>query len=113
MTRPEQVDAFVAACLAGDEARAAACFASEGIFREPDREPVVGRSAIAAHFAKFFHAGPQWRWTVEEIMEAGYRCVVVYRFALKGSSGEWREHDGCAIVDFANDSIVQWREFRG
>jgi ketosteroid isomerase-like protein len=113
MSGRELVEAFIAACRAGDETRAAGCFVPQGIFREPDREPVAGRAAIAEHFGKFFHHGPEWRWTVDEIVEAGDRCIVVYRFALKGSSGEWREHDGCAIVAFENDSIVLWREFRG
>jgi ketosteroid isomerase-like protein len=113
MSRRGTIEAFVAACLAGDEARASSLFATDGVFREPDRAPVTGRAAIADHFGEFFHHGPEWRWTVEALLEAGDRCVAVYRFALKGSDGEWHEHDGCAIVSFAADGIAEWREFRG
>jgi len=113
VTRRDRVEAFVAACRAGDETRASSYFAVDGVFREPDREPVAGQEAIASHFADFFHRGPEWRWTINDILEAGDRCVVVYRFALRGSNGQWREHDGCAIVSFNGEAIGEWREFRG
>jgi ketosteroid isomerase-like protein len=107
------IEDFIAACRAGDEARAVAHFTAEGVFREPDRAQLVGRSAIRDHFARFFHHGPQWRWSIDEILEAGDRSTVVYRFALQGSNGEWREHDGCAVVTFEGEAIAVWREFRG
>lgn len=113
VSRRETIGEFIAACRAGDEARAVAHFTEEAVFREPDREPIAGRGAIREHFAKFFHHGPEWRWIVEEILEAGDRSTVVYRFAIKDSTGEWREHDGCAIVTFEGKSIAEWREFRG
>jgi hypothetical protein len=113
MSGPETIDRFITACRDKDERLAAGYFSDRGIFREPDREPIVGRAAIEAHFGKFFHGGPQWRWTVSEMFEAGDRCVVVYRFGLLGSNGEWREHDGCAIASFDRELIAEWREFRG
>jgi ketosteroid isomerase-like protein len=113
VSHAEVVERFIAACLARDERRAASYFASDGAFCEPDRPPVVGREAIEEHFGKFFHGGPEWRWSVDQLLEAGDRCAVVYRFAMKGSDGDWREHEGCAIVSFAGDAIARWREFRG
>jgi ketosteroid isomerase-like protein len=113
VTQRETIEAFVDACRAGDETRASSLFAPDGAFLEPDRAPVVGRAAICEHFGGFFHSGLQWRWTVNALLEAGDRSVLVYRFAIRGPNGDWREHDGCAIVSFEGDAIREWREFRG
>jgi hypothetical protein len=44
----------------------------------------------------------------------GDRGCVVYRFAVEGAGGVWRERAGCAIVTFdPNGAIAAWREYEG
>ncbi len=108
------LDALVEAWRRGDALHAGAHFASDATYREAGREPVVGREAILEHFTRFFRDGPQWEFMVDECLIVGRRGAVVYRFRLKGRTGDWLERAGCAIVTFDEDgSITQWREYEG
>jgi limonene-1,2-epoxide hydrolase len=98
---------------AGDETRSAAYFTSDGIFHEANREPIVGRDAIAAHWAPFFHGGPEWRMTVHDLFGGGDRYVVDYTWEIKTRTGEWTGNAGCAIVHLRDGKIARWREYKG
>jgi ketosteroid isomerase-like protein len=92
---------------------AAACFAADATYREVRREPLVGRAAIAAHFAHFAAGAGGWRFAADDVIRSGDRACVVYRFATCGGDGEpWRERAGCAVVrsDERGD-IAEWREY--
>ena len=109
-----QLDDLFDAWRRGDALHAVAHFSAEAIYREAGREPVVGREAILAHFTRFFRDGPQWEIVVDECLIVGRRGAVVYRFRLKGQTGDWIERAGCAIVSFDKDgALTQWREYEG
>jgi ketosteroid isomerase-like protein len=93
---------------------AAGCFAADAAYREPRRAPVLGRAAIAAHFARFAAAGRDWRFEVEEVISNGRRACVVYRYAAEGGGEAGRERAGCATVRFnEHGRIAEWREYEG
>ena len=109
-----RLDSLVDAWRRGDALHAGAHFTIDATYREAGREPVVGREAILEHFTRFFRDGPQWEFMVDECLIVGRRGAVVYRFRLKGRTGDWLERAGCAIVSFGEDgSILQWREYEG
>jgi uncharacterized protein (TIGR02246 family) len=113
VTHREALESLFAAWRTGDALRAAAHFASDGLYREARRDPIVGRDAIVAHFTRFFRDGPAWQMHAEHIIVEADRAAVRYRFALQGSDGEWRETEGCAFVTFADGTIAEWREYEG
>ena len=110
MTSPS-LDALLAAVSAGDLREAAACFAAEGRYQEAAHAPIVGRDAIAAHFARFAAQGRRWRFIVDEVFGEANRACVVYRYA-EGEGAGGRERAGVAIIRLAADgSIAEWREY--
>lgn len=110
MTLRDLIDELVGAWQSGDAHRAAAFFAPDGVYHEARRDPIVGRDAIFAHFARFFRDGPAWRFDIDEVIVEGERAAVTYRFAVN-TDGTWRTSDGCAIVHRAADAVTLWREF--
>lgn len=104
---------LVAAWQANDALRACAFFAPDGIYREPGHEAVTGRDAIFAHFQRFFRDGPQWKFTVDDVLVDGDRAAVAYRFAIKGEGEKWHEREGCALVRRDGGLVVEWREYHG
>jgi uncharacterized protein (TIGR02246 family) len=112
MTLRESIEELIAAWQAGDALRASAFFAPDGTYCEAGREPLRGREALLGHFQRFFRDGPPWRIDVDDIVADGERAAVLYRFALKGSTG-WKESAGCALVQREGGLITQWREYSG
>ena len=97
---------------AGDEHGSAAYFTADGIFHEAKKEPVRGRDAIAAHWAPFFHGGPEWRMTVHDLFGENERYAVVYTWEIKLKDGTWTGSPGVAIVQTRAGKIAEWREYK-
>ena len=97
----------------GDALYAAAHFAVEATYQEAGRAPLFGRAAITEHFTQFFRDGPRWQFDVETIIVQPPHAAVVYRFAVEGTPGAWRERAGCAAVTFERGAITAWREYEG
>jgi limonene-1,2-epoxide hydrolase len=112
MTLRDLIDELVGAWQSGDAHRAAAFFAPEGIYHESGRDPLFGREAIFAHFARFFRDGPAWRFDIDQIIVEGERAAVTYRFGVN-VDGVWRYNDGCAIVLRLDGLVALWREYHG
>ncbi len=112
MTVRELIEELVGAWQANDAHRAAAFFAPDGVYHEWGREPIVGREAIFAHFARFFRDGPAWRFEIDEVIVEDERAAVAYRFGTN-SDGTWNMRNGCALVRYEQSLITQWREYRG
>ncbi len=98
---------------AGDERASADYFTADGVFHEAKRAPVVGREAIVAHWAPFFHGGPAWRMTVHDLFGGGDRFAVSYTWEIAGADGSWSGSPGCAIVHVRDGKIALWREYKG
>jgi limonene-1,2-epoxide hydrolase len=111
VTLRELIEELVGAWQSGDAHRAAAFFASDAVYHESGEEPLVGRDAIFAHFARFFRDGPAWRFEIEEIIVEGERAAVGYRFGVN-RDGVWSTSSGCARVRREGSLIAQWREYR-
>jgi ketosteroid isomerase-like protein len=88
-------------------------FAEDASYAEARKEPIRGRRAIAAEFARFGAAGVPFRFTVDDVIADGNRACVIYRFAVRTGEGDvWRERAGCAVVRFdERDQIEEWREY--
>ena len=113
MTIHALIEELVSAWKTYDAHRASAFFASEGIYLESGREPIQGRDAIFAHFQRFFRDGPPWRFEIDDIVAEDDRAAVSYRFFIKGSTGQWQERAGCALVRREAGLIAYWREYHG
>jgi uncharacterized protein (TIGR02246 family) len=111
LTPEETIRGLIAAWQANDGLRASAFFAPDGAYQEAGREPIVGREAIAEHFARFFRGGPLFRLDVEEILARGDAAAVCYVFAVKGEGGAWDERAGCAWVRLRLGLLELWREY--
>jgi ketosteroid isomerase-like protein len=107
------LDAFSRGELSGVADR----FAEDGAYCEARKEPLRGRAAIAAQFARFAAAGVPFRFEVDDVIASGNRACVVYRFAVPVAGGDgqpWRERAGCATVRWnGRGQITEWREYEG
>jgi len=112
MTLRELIEEVVGAWQVSDAHRAAAFFAIEGVYHESGRQPITGREAIYAHFARFFRDGPAWRFWIDEMIVDGERAAVAYRFEVN-TDGTWRATEGCALVRCEDGLIAHWREYHG
>lgn len=112
VTVVETIEELVRAWMRGDAWRASAFFAPDAVFHEAGREPIHGRDAIAAHFARFFRDGPVWRFTIDDVIADGERAALAFRFELR-IADEWRERAGCALVRREAALLTEWREYQG
>jgi len=113
VTHRQALEALFGAWRVGDALRSAAHFATDGVYREARREPIVGRDAIVEHFTKFFRDGPRWEFHADVTIVEGNRAAVQFRFATVSPEGAWLERSGCAFVTFADGTIAEWREYEG
>jgi ketosteroid isomerase-like protein len=107
--------AVLAAFARGDLRAAAAGFGEHAVYREARKPALVGRPAIAAHFARFAASGAVWQFHLDDVVADGDRACVVYRFELaEGDGKDWRERAGCALVRLdGRGHITEWREYEG
>ncbi|HYZ15549.1 MAG TPA: nuclear transport factor 2 family protein [Candidatus Acidoferrum sp.] len=107
----DALDAF----SAGNLQDAAGCFSEDAVYRELRRPAMIGRAAIADHFAAFAASGTAWRFVVEEVIIDSDRACVTYLFSVGGGTGQpMRERAGCAIVHLdGRGQIAEWREYEG
>ena len=112
MTLRESIEELVGAWQSGDALRASAFFAQDATYHESGREPVLGRDAIAAYFARFFRDGPPWRFEIDDVLADGDRAAVTYRFSMQ-REGRWETREGCALVRREGGLIAAWREYHG
>ena len=113
--RPHALAAALEAFGRGDLESALPWFSQDSSYREPRKEAVAGRDAIAAHWAAFAASGVRWRFLVDGVIADGERACVIYRFAVaKGEGTAWRERAGCAVISIgAHGLIEEWREYDG
>jgi limonene-1,2-epoxide hydrolase len=105
----------LAAFARGDLTAAVAGFGEHVTYREARGPAVHGRSAVAAHFARFAASGAAWQFLVDDVIRDGDRACVVYRFVVPEGDGKGRlERAGCALVRLdGRGHIAEWREYDG
>lgn len=54
----------------------------------PDGERRVGQSAVRKLWEQFFASSPQAKFTAEDVIESGDRCVVQWRYEWIGDQGK-------------------------
>jgi ketosteroid isomerase-like protein len=61
----------------------------------PDGERIVGQQAVRAFWERFFERSPEARFTTEEMIAAGDRCIVRWRYewVRDGKAGHVRGVD--------------------
>ncbi len=103
------LDAFARGTLA----EAVASFAPDARYQEARKPALVGRDALAAHFARFAAAGPDWRFVVDDVIAQPGKACVIYRFGVSEGQGEpVRERAGCATVRLDGSGLIaEWREY--
>ena len=109
------LDAVLDAFERGDLDDALPWFSQTCVYREPRGESIVGRDALAAHWAAFAASGVRWRFSVDRVIAGDDAVCIVHRFAMpEGDGTAWRERAGCAVVRFdARGFIEEWREYDG
>lgn len=60
----------------------------ENTFPRPDGQAHSGKASVLASWASFFESSPSARFEVEEVVDAGDRCIVrwVYRWVDRGGA---------------------------
>jgi uncharacterized protein (TIGR02246 family) len=113
----DQLDPRIAAVLAAwrgaDAQTAASLFCTDAIYQEARKLPILGRSAIEAHFSRFFERAATWTLIVESTLTEGVAAAVAYRFVMAEADGPPIERPGCALVEFCDHRIHRWREYEG
>lgn len=114
MTKPDALEAVIAAFRERDVLRAVDSFAREATFHERGKPVVVGREAIRERFEAFARESARWRFDVDDVLRGSKRACVLYRFAFEGTGERARERAGIALVE-VNDAgeISLWREYEG
>ena len=112
---PSHLREALQAFAAGDLSRAVDSFSEDAVYRELRRPPVIGRAAIAEHFARFAASGSAWRFVVDDVIVDRNRACVTFVFSMAEGAGQsMRERAGCAIVHLdAHGQIAEWREYEG
>jgi len=92
---------------------ALASFATGARYQEARKPALVGRDALAAHFARFAAGGADWSFRVDEVIAQDRRACVIYRFGVSEGQGEpVRERAGCATVRLDDSGLIaEWREY--
>ena len=111
----EGLATVLAAFARGDLGAAAAGFGEHATYREARKPAVLGRAAVAAHFARFAASGASWEFLVDDVIADGDRACVAYRFEVREGDGKGRlERAGCALVRLdERGQIAEWREYEG
>ncbi len=101
-----------------DAEGAAALFCRDGIFCGLDGREYTGRAQIHNVFAAYFARIRSLEFRdltialVASRPQAEPLTHVCYRFYAEGTDGSVRERDTRVIVEYNDDCIAAWREFR-
>ena len=112
------IERVIAAMERRDAAGAAALFCHDGIFCGLDGHEYTGRATIQAVFAAYFARIRHLEFRHLTIAQVASQqpveslAHVSYRFYAEGTDGSVHERDTRVIVEYNDDYIAAWREFR-
>ncbi|MHB8461912.1 MAG: SgcJ/EcaC family oxidoreductase [Vulcanimicrobiaceae bacterium] len=112
------IERVIAAMDRRDAAGAAALFCRDGIFCGLDGHEYTGRAAIQAVFTAYFARIRRLEFRSLNIAQVASQqpveslAHVSYRFYAEGTDGRAHERETRVIVEYNDDCIAAWREFR-
>ena len=93
--------------LAGLMARMAEDIVFENTFPPPDGTRYEGRNAVGAFWRDFFESSPGARFEIEELVEAGIRCAVRWRYVWDEGPNAKGYVRGIDLFRVENGKIVE------
>ena len=107
---------FEAAFNRGDVEALVACFTPAGRYADNFFGPHAGPAELRAMFARMFHEGRDYRWTMETIVETTSRAAAEWTFgyvvsdAIPRSAGRNVRFKGMSLFELEGGKIADYRE---
>ncbi len=111
------VKEFEAAFNRGDVEALVACFTPTGRYVDNFFGPHAGQAELRAMFARMFHEGRDYRWTMEVIVETPSRAAAEWSFgyvvsdAIPRSAGRSIRFKGMSLFELEGGKIADYREY--
>jgi len=111
------VKEFEAAFNRQDVEGLVACFTPAGRYVDNFFGPHAGQAELRAMFARMFHEGRDYRWTMEVIVEAPSRAAAEWSFgyvvsdAIPRSAGRSIRFKGMSLFELEGGKIADYREY--
>ena len=111
------VKEFEAAFNRGDVEALVACFTPTGRYVDNFFGPHAGQAELRAMFARMFHEGRDYRWTMEVVVETPSRAAAEWSFgyvvsdAIPRSAGRSIRFKGMSLFELEGGKIADYREY--
>ena len=108
---------FEAAFNRGDVEALVACFTPAGRYVDNFFGPHAGGAELRAMFARMFHEGRDYRWTMDTIVETPARAAAEWTFgyvvsdAIPRSAGRRVRFKGMSLFELEGGKIADYREY--
>lgn len=94
-----------------------ACFAPAGTYRDTFFGEHAGTDGLRAMFARMFHEGRDYKWSMDAIVEGAERAAAEWTFsyvvtdAVPRSTGRSVRFRGMSIFELEGGRIARYREY--
>ena len=111
------VDDFAAAFNRQDVDALVACFTPAGTYVDTFFGPHAGHAELRAMFARMFHEGTEYRWTMDAIVATASRAAAEWTFsyvvtdAIPRSAGRKIRFRGMSLFELRDGKISAYREY--
>ena len=108
---------FEAAFNRGDVEALVACFTSTGRYVDNFFGPHAGHPELRDMFARMFHEGHDYRWTMDAIVETPSRAAAEWTFGyvvsetIPRSAGRRVGFKGMSLFELSDGKIADYREY--
>jgi len=110
------VAAFASAFSRQDVDALVACFTPAGSYVDTFFGPHAGHAELRAMFARMFHEGKAYRWTMDVVVETASRAAAEWTFsyvvseAIPRSAGRAVRFRGMSLFELDGGKIAAYRE---
>ena len=111
------VEQFAAAFNHGDVDALVACFTPAGSYVDNFFGAHTGHAELRAMFARMFHEGTGYRWTMDAVVETPSRAAAEWTFgyvvsdAVPRSAGRAVRFRGMSLFELEGGKIAAYREY--
>ena len=111
------VQNFAAAFNRQDIDALVACFTPRGSYVDNFFGPHAGHAELRAMFARMFHEGTRYRWTMDAVVETPSRAAAEWTFgyvvsdAVPRSAGRAVRFRGMSLFELEGGKITAYREY--